>query len=63
MTHEEKIKKEIMDRLHARPHFKVYCLLCKEYCATTSEQREMIHYDCWVAWKKSRQKPTEPTQT
>ena len=61
MNEEQRIKKEIMDRLRAKPKFKIYCLLCKEYCTTTSEEREMVHYDCWVAWKKSRQKPSAHT--
>lgn len=63
MTEEERMKKRIMDRLKARPHFKIYCILCREYCTTASEQREMVHYDCWVSWKKSHQKPSEPAQT
>lgn len=58
MNEEQRIKKEIMDRLKARPKFKIYCLLCGKLCTTTSHEREMIHYDCWVAWKKSRQNPS-----
>lgn len=63
MNEEQRIKKEIMDRLNARPKFKIYCLLCGEHCVTTSEQREMIHYECYISWKKSRQKPSESTHT
>lgn len=63
MTNDERIKKEIMDRLKARPHFRVYCLLCEEYCTTVSEMREMVHYDCWVEWKKSRQNPPDSSES
>lgn len=57
MTEEQRIKKRIMDELKKRPKFKVYCILCGEYCTTVSSQRELMHYDCWVQWKKSRPKP------
>lgn len=57
MNEEQRIKKRILDDLKARPHFKIYCILCKKYCTTTSEKREMVHYDCWVEWKKARRKP------
>lgn len=59
MTEEEQIKRRIKKKLEEIPKFKIYCLLCGKLCCTTSEQREIIHYDCWVEWKKSRQKPTE----
>lgn len=59
MNESERIKKEIKDRLKALPKIKVYCILCGEYCTTVSSQREMMHFDCWVEWKKSRQNHTE----
>lgn len=56
MTYEERIKKEIMDRLKALPKIKIYCILCKKLCVTSSHERELMHYDCWIEWKKSRPK-------
>lgn len=57
MTEEQRMKKIIKDRLSKRPKIKVYCILCGEYCTTVSEQRELIHFDCYIKWKKTRQKP------
>jgi len=58
MTQEDRIKKKIRDNLKKLPHFKVYCILCKEYCTTASFQQKLMHFDCWIQWKKSLRKPT-----
>ena len=59
MTYEETIKKRIMDDLKNLPKFKIYCLLCGKLCTTTSHERELMHFDCYVEWKKTRQNPSE----
>lgn len=55
MTETERIKQQIKGELKKRPKIKIYCILCGEYCATISSQRELLHFDCWAKWKKSRQ--------
>lgn len=65
MKQNDKLRREILDRLHEKTYFKINCIWCGKHCATVSEEREMIHYDCWLEYKrhqKARQNPTAPAK-
>ena len=47
MTYEEKIKKEIRERLKNAPRHRLYCCVCGQYLYTaTRYQRITVHFDC-----------------
>lgn len=54
MNETDKVKKRIQKELHEKSTIRIYCIICRQHCVTISEQRELVHYECWLAWKRSR---------
>lgn len=67
MNDEQRIKKQIMDRLKLSPKFHHYCCVCAKYLYTgTQFFRYTVHFDCRnkpLVYFNSPDNPPKPAHT